>query len=135
MGTVLDEDDEGDLPFGEVDPEERWGNPEEDLVDVPEVEPPTVRNPADDLPDATEVDSEIQSAFWGAVVYANVALLGVSLGLMLVGFRGQWRWGGAAVLVGVLAAFRTYQTYRAFRNRDPGEDVGGSSGTEPDDEP
>lgn len=114
---MLDEDDDEDFPFAEPDPAERWGNPEEDLVSIPEQEIPEVENPADRLPDASEADPAVQSAFWKAVVYANVALFGVSLGLMLVGFRGQWRWGGAAVLVGLLAGVRLYQTYRAFRDR------------------
>ena len=112
---MFDEDDD-ESRFAEPDPEARWGNPEEDLPSVPEVE-----NPADRLPDPADVDPAIQTAFWAAVVYANVALFGVSLGAMLIGFRGQWRWGGAAVLVGLLAAVRTYQTYRAFRNRDRDE--------------
>lgn len=119
---MFDEDDEEDNPFTEPDPEARWGNPEEDLVSIPKQRIPRVENPADRLPDASEVDPAVQSAFWKAVVYANVALFGVSLGLMLVGFRGQWRWGGAAVLVGLLAGVRLYQTYRAFRDRDPDED-------------
>lgn len=118
-GAVFDEDDEDDGPFPG---EERSGNPEEDLVDtpsvdVPEVEAPSVRNPADGLPDPSSVDPEVSGPFLIAVIYANVALFGVSLGLMLVGFRGEWRWGGAATLVGLFAAVRVYQTYRAFEAR------------------
>ncbi|QLG26285.1 hypothetical protein HUG10_01455 [Halorarum halophilum] len=115
---MFDEDDDEEFPFAEPDPEERWGNPEEDLVSIPKQEVPEVENPADRLPDASEADPEVQLAFWTAVVYANVALFGVSFGLMLIGFRGQWRWGGGAVLVGLLAGIRVYQTYRSFRNRD-----------------
>lgn len=83
----------------------------------PRVDVPSVRNPAESLPDPSTVDADVQRSFWMAVVYANVALLGVSLGLMLIGFRGQWRWGGGAVLVGLLAGVRVYQTYRAFEQR------------------
>ena len=115
---MFDEDDDEGGRFAEPDPEARWGNPEEDLVSVPEQRIPEVENPADRLPDPSEVDPAIQSSFWTAVVYANVALLGVSLGLMLVGFRGDWRWGGAAITVGLLAGVRLYQTYRAFRDRE-----------------
>ncbi|WP_435144316.1 DUF7322 domain-containing protein [Halobaculum sp. P14] len=114
---MLDEDDSGEPPAFDV--EERWGNPEEDLA--PETETPEVRNPADGLPDPADVDQAVQSAFWAAVVYANVALFGVALGAMLVGFRGDWAAGGAAILVGLLAAGRVYQTYRAFRDRDDAE--------------
>ena len=94
----------------------------------PRVDVPSVRNPADSLPDASSVDPAVQRPFWMAVVYANVALMGVSLGLMLIGFRGQWRWGGAAVVVGLLAGVRVYQVYREFEQRradrdaDDGED-------------
>ncbi|MFC7098125.1 DUF7322 domain-containing protein [Halobaculum marinum] len=115
---MLGEDDEdGDL-FGL----ERQASEAENRG--PRVEVPTVENPADSLPDASTVDPAISGAFWTAVVYANVALLGVSLGLMLIGFRGDLRWGGAALVVGLLAGFRVYQTRRAFKRRD---DDGGAA--------
>lgn len=110
---MFDEDDEDDGPFSE----DRSGGPEEDLVEATRVDVPSVRNPADGLPDPSSVDSEVSGPFLIAVIYANVALFGVSLGLMLVGFRGEWRWGGAAILVGLFAAVRVYQTYRAFEER------------------
>ncbi|WP_435063078.1 DUF7322 domain-containing protein [Halobaculum sp. EA56] len=107
---MLDDDDDGDL-FGL----ERQASEAEERG--PRVDVPSVDNPADSLPDPESVDPAVQRSFWMAVVYANVALFGVSLGLMLVGFRGQWRWGGAAAVVGVLAGVRVYQTYRAFERR------------------
>ncbi|MFC7136471.1 DUF7322 domain-containing protein [Halobaculum litoreum] len=106
-----EDDDDGDL-FGlerQASEAERRG---------PRVEVPRVADPADSLPDPSTVDPAVRRSFLTAVIYANVALLGVSLGLMLIGFRGDLRWGGAAVGVGVLAGIRVYQTYRAFRNRD-----------------
>lgn len=94
-------------------------------VEVPEVEAPTVRDPSEDLPDPSSVDPDVSRPFAVAVGYANVALFGVSLGLMLIGFRGEWRWGGTAVAVGVFAAVRVYQTYRAFeRDRTDAEGTG-----------
>lgn len=97
----------------EPDPESRWGDPEDDLVSVPSVDIPG--EAADDEGAGIDVDGEIATFFWGAVVYTNVGLGGVSLGLLLVGFRGQWLWGGAAVGVGVLALYRTYDLYERYR--------------------
>jgi len=131
---VLGDDDEDGDPFGlegQASEAERLG---------PRVDVPSVDDPSESLPDPSTVDSEIQRAFAIAVIYANVAMLGVSLGLMLIGFRGQWRWGGAAVVVGLLAGVRVYQTVRAFRARDrddesvsPEPDAPGTAAT-PDDE-
>ncbi|MFC6787644.1 hypothetical protein ACFQFH_17825 [Halobaculum halobium] len=91
----------------------------------PRVEIPSVGDPSDSLPDPSTVDPAIQRPFLAAVVYANVALLGISLGLMLVGFRGDWRFGGTALVVGVLAGIRVYQTVRAFKQRKRDEDDDG----------
>jgi hypothetical protein len=108
---VLDEPwpDEPDEP----NPEDRWGDAERDLVRVPEA--PEVSTPS---ASDTDVPAEVARNFWAAVVFANVGLFGVSLGAMLIGFRGQWLWGGAAVLVGALALVRTYLQYRSFVTRD-----------------
>lgn len=111
-----DEDDDGelfDLERQASDAEQRG----------PRVDIPSVGDPSDSLPDPSTVDPAIQRAFLAAVVYANVALLGVSLGLMLVGFRGDWRVGGASIVIGVLAGVRVYQTVRAFRQRDRDQDA------------
>ena len=115
-GVVLSDDGSSASQSDEAEsnPESAVDVPE---VDLPRVDAPAVRNPADDLPDFSSVDSAVSGPFLIAVVYANVALLGVSLGLMLVGFRGEWGWGGAAVVVGLFAAVRVYQTYRGFERR------------------
>ncbi|WP_299332007.1 DUF7322 domain-containing protein [Haloplanus sp.] len=92
------------------EPESRWGNPEDDLPRVPT--PDT---------DETDVDPEVLETFWRSVLLANVAVLGVALGPMLVYFRGQWRFGLAAVAVGAIAGLRVYQHYRAFTSRHAGD--------------
>jgi hypothetical protein len=117
-GRWPDEPDEFDpverFGFDEPDefsPEERWGDPERDLPNVPEP------------PQGDEVDEELQRTFWASVVLVNVALGGVSIGLMLIYFRGQWLVGGGAFTVGVFALARTYLTYREFaRNRLDGDE-------------
>lgn len=106
----------------EYDPVEQFGDPERDLPSVPEVEVPTVRNPADDLPDPSEVDDEIKNAFWTALLWTNVAGAGLILGPLYVLLQGGTILGSIATVVGALAAFRVYQTVRAFRQRDGADD-------------
>lgn len=118
---MFDEDDDGEL----FDLERQAGEAEER---GPRVDIPSVDDPSDSLPDPSTVDPDIQRSFLSGVVYANVALLGVSLGLMLVGFRGDWRAGGAAIVIGVLAGVRVYQTVRAFKQRDRDGDADGPEG-------
>lgn len=97
--------DEPDEPT----PESRWGDPEDDLVSIPSVDGP-------DAADADiEIDGDVAKFFWVAVVYANLAVGGVAVGLLLVGFRQRWRVGGAAVAVGLLALYRTYDVYRTYQ--------------------
>jgi hypothetical protein len=97
----------------EPDPEARWGAPEDDLVSVPAVEIPG--EDADEADAGVEVDGDLAKFFWATVVYANVALAGISIGLLLVAFRGQWGWGGGAVAVGLFALYRTYDLYRTYK--------------------
>lgn len=102
----------------EYDPEERWGDPERGLPGVPEA--PGTR---DTSASAGEIDSDVAGAFWTAVVLANAGLFAVSLGPMLVFFRGQWLFGGGLFVFGLLALARTYQHVRAFQTRDRGDDA------------
>lgn len=100
------------------DPEERWGDPESGFGEL-ESEPSTVPE-SSETPDEGEatidVDSRTSRYFWGAVALANVAVGAVSIGLMLIGFRGNWELGGGLVLIGLLAGARVYWIYREFRN-------------------
>lgn len=50
-----------------------------------------------------EIPRETLRAFLVAVVLAQAGLFGISLGLLLVGFRGQWTIGGSLVVCGLLA--------------------------------
>jgi hypothetical protein len=90
----------------EPDPEDRWKD----------LEPDGPRIPTPDV-DPADIDPQLRATFWRSVVLANVALMGLALGLMLVVFRGAWTAGGASVAVGLLAAVRLYLTYRAFERR------------------
>ena len=80
----------------EPDPEARWGNPEEDLVSVPSVETRAPESGSEG--GGVEIDAEVARLFWAAVVYANVAVAGVTIGPLLVAFRGQLTVGGVAIV-------------------------------------
>lgn len=125
------EDREDDRP-GE--PEEF--DPDEVGPEIPDVEP-SVEVPSVDVSDAAaSLDEDLFRAFWGAVVFLNVALVALSLGVMLVYFRGDWERGGASVAVGVVAAAfvgRYYLLSLSARDGDAegdGEGPDGGDGTE-----
>ena len=120
MSSVSSASDKWPDEPDEPDPESRWGDPEEDLVSIPSVEGPAAAEPADP-DDEIDVDSEVAKFFWVSVVYANVALGGVTIGLLLVWFRGQWTVGGVAVAVGCFALYRTYDLYRTYQAEVLGE--------------
>jgi hypothetical protein len=102
----------------EENPEDRWGNPEDDLVSVPSVDTPDAESGED-----VSADPELAKAFWVSVFFANVALGGISIGLMLIAFRGRWAVGGGAVLVGLFSLIRMYTYYTsAVRDRDRPDD-------------
>jgi hypothetical protein len=64
-----------------------------------------------------ELPREVFWAFLGAVLLAQVGLFAASLGLMLVGFRGQLAVGGALFVGGILALGGTVVVYRRVRGR------------------
>jgi len=69
-----------------------------------------------------DVPSDVANAFWAAVLLANAALLGLSLGPMLWYFEGQARLGGGIFLIGLVALGMTYRRYYAFMNREKPEE-------------
>jgi len=111
--------------------------PEADVDDeglVPGVDPPEAPAVGDDLEENLgEADDEVVRTFAISVLLTNVAVLAVSLGLMLIYFRGQWRLGGGLVVVGVLAQLRMYMHYREWKRSGDEADGGDTDATEPDD--
>lgn len=70
-----------------------------------------------------DVPKDVSNAFWAAVLFANAALLGLSLGPMLWYFEGMAQVGGGIFLIGLVALGMTYRRYYAFMNREkPDED-------------
>lgn len=93
-------------PFGpEYDPADQFGSPEHDL------------GPRVSIPEPENVDQDLATTWWTSVVLANVALGAPAVGLLLILFRGEWRIGGAAVLVGLLAGVALVRTIRGFEQR------------------
>lgn len=93
--------------------------------DIPDVAPeesgsefgpeiPTVAPPDGGFFGPSDTPTELLKAFWTLVVLFNVGLLGTSLGLMLLGFRGRLFLGGGLLAVGLLALSRGIYRYRAL---------------------
>ena len=83
---------------------------------------PEVPSPPDPTSDDVDVPPELAKAFWSAVLFANVGLLGVSLGPMLIVFDGRVEAGLASLLVGVLGLVFAYRRYHGYMNRDDREE-------------
>ena len=66
------------------------------------------------VPDTSknDVDPELKRQFWKFVLLFNVALFGMSLGVMLVGFEGRWQLGAAFFAVGAVAFVRGWRGYK-----------------------
>lgn len=78
------------------------------------------------IPDGEDAPVELHRAFWGLVAVFNVALFAIALGVMLIGFRGQWDLGGS--LLGAGLVLFAYGVYRYRRYRAAGFDVESDAG-------
>ncbi len=105
----LDEDDEGEVSFGESSDAERKMTP-----DIPKAPSVKTFDDGGDFEGASDVDSGTLRAFVVAVIYANAAVLLVALGPMVWYFEGWSRVGPLLLAGGLVAGVRTYQTYRAW---------------------
>ena len=96
------------------EPEETAEPDEPDLgPDIPDVAPPDDGGLG---PEGTP--PALLKSFWSLVLLFNVGLLAASLGMLLIGFRGNWQLGGALFLVGVLALARGVFSYRRIKRDD-----------------
>jgi hypothetical protein len=121
------------------DPESRWGNPEKDLPNIPRVAIPGQESDEslesefdDDAPEFTvDIDPEQSRLFWASVVLANIGLAGISLGPMLIYFRGQMLVGAGVTLVGVASLARVYTMYQEYKTHEwSGDDEDASESTD-----
>jgi hypothetical protein len=62
-----------------------------------------------------DVDPVVFRTFWGAVLSINVAMAAISIGLLVIYFRGDWDLGGLALAVGAVAAVAAVRFHRIFR--------------------
>jgi len=114
----VDEEDEGEVPFGEPSDAERELRP-----DIPKAPSVKTFDDGGDFSGASDLDNNTLSAFVAAVIYANVAVLLVALGPMVWYFEGMTQVGSLLLFVGVLAGARTYQTWRAWdQSREPADE-------------
>lgn len=122
-----DEPEEPDPEARWGDPEARWGNPERDLEK-------TVRIPEVSIPEATggSADPELSRAFWASVLFVNAAVFMLSLGPLLIVFRGRWTLGLGLVAGGALLLGRTYQLYQSFKGSKDEPEVKNEAGTPAD---
>ncbi|WP_121822163.1 DUF7322 domain-containing protein [Halostella salina] len=115
---MFDDSGEGDEdPLGM----EEGPPPEEELgPDVPAVEGPD--DPSVDIPsvdaDSDDVPGDLKAMFWTLVLLANGAVLAVSLGLMFIGFRGNWDLGGRLVIAGGLIVVLGWRVHQRYERRD-----------------
>jgi hypothetical protein len=93
---------------------------------------PDVPEPPD--PSENDADPQIQTRFWALVGVFNVAILGLSVGLMFIAFEGNWDLGGklagGGAILGAYGLYRYRETKRMIRERKGGESEGGQEYTE-----
>ncbi|MFC6732133.1 hypothetical protein ACFQH3_10085 [Haladaptatus sp. GCM10025707] len=85
-------------------------DPEKDIgPKIPQVQMPKT--------DMSDVPDDVFRTFWSLVLTFNIALFALSLGAMLMYFRGQFQTGGAVFALGVVSLVYGVAKYRAFQNR------------------
>lgn len=89
------------------DPFPKYGDPEpvEDAVS------PELRLRERDVP------TDVLHRFWALVAVFNVGTFGAATGLMLVGFREVWYYGGLMTLIGVLTCAYGVRRYRHYQRQ------------------
>ncbi|POG57391.1 DUF7322 domain-containing protein [Haloferax marisrubri] len=145
MASKIDPEKRWGDPEARWDPETRWGNPEKELPTIPRVRiPGEDADDGDDDPDgdgddapefSPDVNPEVARLFWASVVLANVGLAGITVGPMLVYFRGDTLLGGGLFLFGAVVLVRVYSIYREFKRGEwrDGEDSDESDDGDEDD--
>jgi hypothetical protein len=91
---------------------------EAELLDRQESPADRLAERVDQLENA-DPPKEVAVPFWTAVIFADVGILLLVLGPLLAYFRGMVLPGAAITLAGAYALYRTYDTYREFRQSDP----------------
>ena len=97
--------------------EEGWPDePDEFEPDSLGPDPPdSTRSIRESLGATENVSDDLFRAFWASVLLLNVALAALSIGAMLVYFRGDYGTGGPVLLIGTVAALATARYYWRFK--------------------
>lgn len=80
-------------------------------------DPPAIEEPTVDTVSLDDVPAHVSQNFIGAVLMANISLLGLSVGLMFIYFRNNWEAGGAGVLIGIVALIFVIRYYWRFKQQ------------------
>jgi hypothetical protein len=98
-------------PFEED--EESWSaEPDEFDPDSLGPDPPDATLSTDVDGSAADVPDGLVRAFWASVLFLNVALGALSIGAMLIYFRGDYATGVPALVIGLAAALAAARYYR-----------------------
>lgn len=92
------------MPPDPFDPDtylERGSNSEHEEPDFDVGTPDPAANITDTSEYYDDVDVDLRNAFWMLVIVFNISLFTVSLGFMLLYFRGDLTWGGLSLSIGV----------------------------------
>ncbi|MFW5924083.1 MAG: DUF7322 domain-containing protein [archaeon] len=73
-------------------------------------EPSATSDDEEELPTPRD---EVRRLFWAIVLLLNLGFLAVSLGIMLAGFRGQYRDGALLVGGGSIVLYGAYRRYQS----------------------
>lgn len=97
--------------------EETWPDePDEFDPDSLGPDPPdSTRSIRESLGATEDVSDDLFRAFWASVLLLNVALAALSIGAMLMYFRGDYGTGAPVSLIGVVAALATARYYWRFK--------------------
>ena len=113
-------------PFEED--EEGWPEePEEFDPDslAPDPPDPTLKGPGTPKADA-DVSDGLFRAFWASVLFLNVSIAALAVGLMLIYFQGDYATGVPSLVVGVVAAFGVGRYYWRVKTGRYADDEGES---------
>lgn len=126
---------------GDDDPLDRWVDPEtifgrpEDRFGDPESElPPDVAPATDEEPvDFSAVDPALLNRFVVILLLVKLGVLLGSVGVLLIGFRGQLELGGGLLAAALLAFVRAAHHYRSWEGGDDADGDGADDDSDAND--
>jgi len=86
---------------------------------------PSGPDPTDDLPDPSEVPTDLRVTFWLLVFLIKVTLIATTVGLLFIVVEDNWDLGGPLLGLGALCFLFAIVRYRRFRRSEAAEDSSG----------